>query len=435
MRRFLKLGIFVSFLVSFTLFFGNVSVFSQEDSQTSLRETLRRQIEELEGEIDTTQKKASELSKTIDILNNNIKKQELEIRQLDLAISKTNLDIKDTEELIGLVGVDIEEDRRTLAETIVLLNRLDGNSLLELLLQNRNISDFFSSVSQIESIQNKIILTLQSLKEQKQFLEEKQSELIERNSEQGRFRSLQVTQKRALDSNKKEQQKVLSSTQTQLSSQKKDLASLKSQLFYLEQTGVSIDDAVKFAQLAAGRVGIRTEFLLALLEVETGRAFQEGQLSVGTNLGTGNWRTDMYDCYISLGKRTVAERQKTAFFQITNELNYDPDKMPVSRRPRYGCGGAMGPAQFLPSTWLSYEKRVASVTGHNPPDPWTVEDAFTAAALYLADFGATAKTTAAETAAAKAYISGNPNCTSSICRIYSSNIISLSSVIKRSLGS
>ncbi len=137
--------------------------------------------------------------------------------------------------------------------------------------------------------------------------------------------------------------------------------------------------------------------------------------------------------YIKLGKRSVAEAEKRAFLAITESLGLNPDDMPVSRKPSYGCGGAMGPAQFLPTTWVRFAPRVAQLTGHNPPNPWNTEDAFTASALLLADAGAGLQTEAGERAAAKAYISGNPRCTRSICNYYSQRIIALSKEIDRVL--
>ena len=48
----------------------------------------------------------------------------------------------------------------------------------------------------------------------------------------------------------------------------------------------------------------------------------------------------------------------------------------------------MGPAQFMPTTWQDFKKRITKITGNNPPNPWEPKDAFVAAGLYLSDLGA-----------------------------------------------
>jgi membrane-bound lytic murein transglycosylase B len=68
----------------------------------------------------------------------------------------------------------------------------------------------------------------------------------------------------------------------------------------------------------------------------------------------------------------------------------------------------MGPAQFIPSTWILYKDRVKAITG-KPADPWSIKDSFLAAALYLADYGAKKQTYNAEWKAAMIYFSGTTN--------------------------
>ena len=66
----------------------------------------------------------------------------------------------------------------------------------------------------------------------------------------------------------------------------------------------------------------------------------------------------------------------------------------------------MGPAQFIPSTWRTYEARVAATTGHSVPNPWSAEDAIAAMSLYLGDLGADAGGYSAERRAAAKYYAG-----------------------------
>jgi len=101
---------------------------------------------------------------------------------------------------------------------------------------------------------------------------------------------------------------------------------------------------------------------------------------LGTNVGGGKYKTDMNPS------------QWDTFKNICKELGLDANKMPVSRRACYnsnasdGCGGwggAMGPAQFMPSTWMGYKSQVEKATGHKPANPWDLEDSLVAMGLKL----------------------------------------------------
>jgi len=107
--------------------------------------------------------------------------------------------------------------------------------------------------------------------------------------------------------------------------------------------------------------------------------------------------------------------------QITAELKRDPFNTPVSCPMSFGWGGAMGPAQFIPSTWMVYRDRLKEIK-KEPADPWDIKDAFLAAALYLADYGADKRDYQSEWKAAMIYFSGT---TSSKYRFYGDSVIKI----------
>ena len=373
-------------------------------------------------------------------LDAEVKRRQIEIRRLTLSLKKTSFEISDKKAGVTTLSKKIDTSRQGLSASILLLYTFDDENPLTILLKHTNLSSFFRSVDAVDKVQTNIQSSLKNFRDNRIELQKEEQDLEDSEKEQEDLKALQEVERQALAQKQQEKDELLRLTkgkealfQQLLKSKQKDIAALKTQLFYLEKTGITAENALRVADLAAKRAGIRTSFLLALLEVETGKQFEDGVISVGTNLGTGNWRRDLYQCYINLGKRGSAEAEKNAYLRITSSIGVNPDSMPVSRKPNYGCGGAMGPAQFLPTTWLRYADDVAQMTGHNPPNPWNPEDAFQAAAVFLAKAGATSQTNAGEIAAAKTYLSGNPSCSKSICRYYSNRILALAEEINRSL--
>ena len=121
------------------------------------------------------------------------------------------------------------------------------------------------------------------------------------------------------------------------------------------------------------------------------------------------------------------DRDQEPFIAITKELGRDPDITPVScpmrdkKGKRVGWGGAMGPAQFIPSTWMGYKAKVSTITGKSPADPWDIRDAFMAAALLLKNNGADS-TKDGQWKAAMRYFSGGTN---TKYRFYGDNVLTL----------
>ena len=164
------------------------------------------------------------------------------------------------------------------------------------------------------------------------------------------------------------------------------------------QNGVSAEEAIKYGQLAAIGAGIRPAFLIAELEVESKLGINVGKCYI-TDTTSGNSRKITTGQVFKRGINPT--RDLALFLTITRDLGKDPLQTPISCWPGSGWGGAMGPAQFIPSTWVSYAAQVARLVGRSVANPWNIEDAFTAAAVKLANGGATSKTRAGEVAASK----------------------------------
>jgi len=388
-------------------------------------EELTQQIEQYRGTIKEIQGQARSLEKEINLLDNQIKKFELEIQRMRLIIKEIESEIIETTLNIKELEQQSENEKVILAELIREIYKYDETSFLEIILTKENLSDFFSEIQSLENLQLGIKKSLEQIRILKKQLEEKLSNLEKDKNEVVALKAIQETQKYSIEKKKKERQKILDETKGQeylyqrlVKNKQLDINTIRSQLYILQGMGgsLSFENALALAEFASSVTGVRPAFLLAVLSKESGW---------GANVGTGTWRTDM------------KPSQHSAYLAICEKLGFNPDMMPVSKRAWYGWGGAMGPAQFLPTTWLGYESRIAQLTGHHCPDncpnPWDIEDAFVAAALYLANAGATQKTYEAEHRAYMIYLAGS-NWQKRYLWVYGDQVMDLAAKIQEQIN-
>ena len=117
------------------------------------------------------------------------------------------------------------------------------------------------------------------------------------------------------------------------------------------------------------------------------------------------------------------------FLRITSDLGFVWNQTAVSCPIAGvgGYGGAMGPAQFIPTTWALFEGRLLKLLGHDA-NPWDAKDAFVASSLYLTDLGGVGTSVSAQNkAACKYYGTGGSACT------YSRSVQNLKATIQSSI--
>ena len=405
-------------IIFLLILFLPVLVFADERDD-KIRQ-LEASIEQYNQQIQKKQSEAQNLANQISIF-------ELQIKQSQAEIDATNLTIKQLASAIGGKEAGIAQKEKEIKEQNILLAQYlrqvaysDGSSLLGFLLKNDKFSDFFNDFNSLNNVQSKIQETLETIKELKEKLIKEKEDLEDDKAEQEQLKRIQNKQKAVLQGAKKDKQKLLEETKGQekiyqqlIAKTRADIEVIKNQPYNLAMGfKMTFEEALSRALPASQRTSVRSAFLMAILKIES---------DWGGNVGKGTWQTDMHP------------RDFNAFKKITGALGLNPDSTPVSKKPYYGWGGAMGPAQFLPTTWLLYEAANANLTGHRPPSPWNIEDAFTASGIMLAESGADKQTYAAESKAAKIYIAGGRWNRSLTARIYANNVMAEAARIQKNI--
>jgi len=335
---------------------------------------LQKQIENYKVGIGQKESEKKTITKEVNLLTNKINALKLEIASTEIEIEKIGYDIKSTEDKISVNEQNLAKQKEFLTELIRSIYLSQDKSLVEILLEYDQLSDSLSEFQKLEKINDNVKNTIEGIKTAKLELEANKGNLLNAQEEKNNLLALRENQKQDVQVNKNEKQQVLNLTvkeqkalQDQLSQGEKLLPAMIAQLRSLQIAGqvINADTAIAAAKLAANITGVRAAFILGVLKVET---------NLGSNLGSGFYKTDM------------SPNQQPVFLGIITELGL-PDTAPVSKKPTSytGWGGAMGPAQMMPTTWIGYKDRIAAITGNNPPNPWNINDAVIAIALYVSN--------------------------------------------------
>jgi membrane-bound lytic murein transglycosylase B len=305
----------------------------------------------------------------------------------------------------------MDRARKQLTELVIRQNQYDNYSLIEVVLGNENLSDFFTELDNYSNLQSELDQLLEEIRQIKGETEEETKALAEQKDKELNVKAEIETEKRKVATKQGEKKGLLNlskqaeATYSQVIAEKqKQAEQIRAALFKLRDTqGITFGEALKYANEASKVTGVRPAFILAILKQES---------NLGQNVGTCNRAGDppakkWYS--IMPGPDSNSSRDdQTIFLRITKALGLDPETTPLSCPFSVGWGGAMGPSQFIPSTWSAYEARIGRALGVTTPNPWNPKHAVFATALYVQDLGAAGGTyTAERTAALKYYAGGN----------------------------
>ncbi|MCL5666211.1 MAG: hypothetical protein M1383_00320 [Patescibacteria group bacterium] len=364
---------------------------------------FQRELKNIQGEKNTLQNKINQLKKQQTTIN-------LQIRAINLQIADLDSQITDTQ-----TGIDQNTAKALLlqsqmAELIRSIHEQDSYPFLYAVVAEGNLSGALDQIQNYAKISGNLRSLLSQALQTKNQLAAQKEDLSEQQDESRNLLSIQNLQQQQLADSVSEQNTLLQQTkgkesdyQITLSDTQKRAAEIRNRLYQLMgvSSQITFGQAVEIAQWASQQTGVRAAFLLAILTQES---------NLGKNVGTCNRAGDPPEKSFTVIMKP--DRDIRPFLQITSDLGLDPNTTPVScpmhdsKGNQVGWGGAMGPAQFIPSTWMGYKDQVSAITG-KMANPWDIRDAFVASAIKLKADGA--GTVDGEWAAAMRYFSGSTN--------------------------
>ena len=394
-------------------------------SSQSDKDYCRNELTQIETELANLvnqqkeqQKHTGTLKGDVDYLTSQIKALKTKIKARALIITQLKVDIKEKSNTIKSLSNKIDREHASLAQLIRNTNESDDENIVHLILSDESISNFYNDLESYASIKQAVKASadlIRGIKTQtevaKKDLEKKQDAetdaKVELENAQKSVSKSEVEKKQllAISKNKEAEYQKLA-TQKKIQADK-----IRSALFSLAGISQKIEfgTALAYASEVKNKLGVDPAFLLAVLTQESNLGSNVGQCyltntetgaGVGKNTGT---------VFANVMKPT---RDVKPFLEITNALGINTFQTAVSC-PILGVavyGGAMGPAQFIPSTWQIFEKRLESTLGYLA-NPWSPRDAFFASGMYLADLGAKGSSTSAQNkAACRYYGSGGSSC-------------------------
>lgn len=396
---------------------------------------LEAQIKALTGTIAQTKQQGVSLKNDITVLSKKIEQSKLKIQAHNKAISRINGTISEKNRSINVLDAKMDREKDSLAQIMRKTRYLEQYSVLDFGLQADSLSTFFSDADSFSTLNRALNQSFDDIKVTKTDLETVKSELEVAKDEETEKKLAQESEKKKVESNQKEKNTLLTITKNQeteykkvLAAREKEAATIRARLFELRDTGsISFGQAYDFALAASKTTGVRPALILAILMQESALGINVGACYLkdyntgdGVSIKTG-----------AIKPRTMhPTRDVPVFTSFMSKIGRDPQKTPIScwiaaysgGKPS-GWGGAMGPSQFIPSTWQLFEDRIEKITGSSFADPWKPYHAITATSLYLEDLGAIAGNEASERNAACKYYSGRSCASSSAGAGYGNSVM------------
>src|SRR3989338_7763084 len=183
-KRLFLFVIFTFFLFGITA--TSVFALTQEEQEAQWRselDVLNQDIAKWQSILDGTKANTASLQQEAAVLNAKIKEAQAQIKKRNIAIAKLGIDINKKVAHIGELEARIEKGHESLAQLLRKTNEIDEFSLPEVILGNKDISDFFSDIDSFQTIRKSLQDLFEEIRENKK-ITQKEKEILDKKKDE-----------------------------------------------------------------------------------------------------------------------------------------------------------------------------------------------------------------------------------------------------------
>lgn len=250
-------GLFVLFSLFSFIFFSSLSL---EKSHAQTADEIQNKINQKSSEIDKLEQEVKEYQ----IELNNISKQKnslsSSIKQLDLTKKKLNADISITQNkidkttlLIQKLSSDIQTKQGNISENsavivndIAKLDEFERKNIIELLFMGEDLGDIWTDLDNLATVREQIRKAITELKEKKVELEDNRDETITAKNELTKLKLSLADQKKIVEQNVAEKNKLLKQTKNSEANYQKILKANLAKIEIFEKELRDYESQLKF---------------------------------------------------------------------------------------------------------------------------------------------------------------------------------------------
>lgn len=399
-----------------------------------------KEIAEWTATLNQTKQQSASFSRDVAALTAKINAAQANIKGKNIAIANLSRDIAVKVSMIGTLNNRIDRGKKAIAEILRKTNDIKSYSLVETMLSDKALSDFFVDLDTYASTGEALDNLFHELRSDKAATEAEKSILDKKKAEAAAAKAAIESAKKEVEVANNEKKTLLAQSKSAeasysqvLADRQAKAAKIKAVLFPLVDSGaIPFGTALQYAEAASAKTGVRAALILGILQQESNLGSNVGRCVI-TDLASGQTK-NVTSGYV--WKNGIHPTRDLPLLQnILKNLGRDPLSTRVSCPIAgiAGYGGAMGPTQFIPSTWNIVAGKVASAMNKETPDPWNAADAIMASAYLLQGNGAAAGGYTAERNAACRYYSGRVCSTANHIAAYGNQVMSRAANIQTTM--